>query len=774
MNEYPIVPGRGLVTQSSTEERWKYLQSLGIEISEIKTSQLQLSHISRNIEAYVGSVEIPLGLAGPLKYNHSSGIELVQTAVATLEGALVASMNRGAKAVSLSGGFHARVAHQKMIRCPMFIFENAEHCQAFSQWLINHQAILKNEAERHSNHAILIELTPVISGNSVHIYYVYTTGDASGQNMTTTCTWHSILLAKDLFYKSSGIEPLHFVIEGNGASDKKVSSGNINRGRGINVKAYCELKDDIIQKILRTTSDNLYQCYLNSFPLTQKEGMVGYNINVSNTIASVFAATGQDLGSVHESSVGILTMKKTAEGLHFELTLPNLVIGTVGGGTHLPKQKEILQMMQCHGAGKVNRFAEIIAGFALSLEVSTFSAIVGGQFAKAHEKLGRNKPVNWLTRSEIDLKFVQAALHGTFPDKQITEVKQLPENLCDNGIIISLTNKINRKLTGFLTLELNLQNNIAPSSEKVKVLMKSKPLDTEVIKGLHLMASAVNPDLATMLYDNSAHLEYVDCHKKELLVNQLLRENKFSCYPALFGIFFDQSREIYLMFTELLEKEKLEIYNSENYPESWSQNNRIDCIKAITEVHQFFMGKQLPPEIKAFEPWKAKELYRKLAEIIVQEYEQSPYQQYTQQLFSIIEQLKSDHDAIQLPKTLIHNDFNTRNIAIRNNGEPCFYDWELSVLHFPHRDIVEFLSFTLPLNFEESQFLELLNFHSGLYAPQDQTMWNMAYKYCLKEYITTRLSFYLTGKIVLDFSFTEHIINNSFRMMEILSKRNTI
>ena len=115
--------------------------------------------------------------------------------------------------------------------------------------------------------------------------------------------------------------------------------------------------------------------------------MAGYNINLANAIAAIFVATGQDLASVHESSIGILKLERKDDGLYLQLTLPNLVIGTVGGGTHLTKQSEALAMMGCLGSGKVNRFAQLIAGFALGLEISTYAAIVSGEFAKAHEKL---------------------------------------------------------------------------------------------------------------------------------------------------------------------------------------------------------------------------------------------------------------------------------------------------------------------------------------------------------------------------------------------------
>ena len=776
--EYPIVPGRGLVNESSTTERLDYLHARDIHTEELERSDLPLSLISRNIESFIGTTEIPLGLVGPLRYTSKEGNEMVHTAAATLEGALVASMNRGAKAISLSGGFSAEVLHQKMVRCPMFLFSTEQEAAIFSKWMFSHEKELRNEAEKHSNHAKLIGITPVKIDTGVHIYFEYTTGDASGQNMTTSCTWHATLFAKEKFFQETGIEPRHFVIEGNGASDKKVSMGNISRGRGIRVVASCVLEEKVIERVLRTNSEHLLLCYEASLKIARMEGMVGYSINASNAIAALFAATGQDLGSLYESSNAMLHIAKTQDGLRFSLELPNLVIGTIGGGTHLPRQKQVLEMMGCYGGGKVKRFAELIAGFALALEISTFSAIVGGQFAKAHEKLGRNKPVNWLTKADLTTSFVRSCLKETVFDGELVQVQILPELSCENGIIINLANRVNRKLIGFVVLELTLCSNGVES--KRLLLVKIKPLDEEVIQGLHLMASAVNPDLATLIHTHRKTLEYHQCHKKELLVNAGLNAVSFLGMPQYFGHFMEEKREIYLMFTELLDYKKMLLINAENQPEKWSGEHIRTAITAITEAHQHFLkANTRPPEIQDFEPWNALELYLKFAEIIEADYVESKWSAQTSRIKEFAINLKAEHDALTstslltLKKTLIHNDFNSRNVGIREDGRACIYDWELAVVHFPHRDIVEFLSFTMTSDFSEKEFMDHLTFHTELHKPEDKKAWMDAYLYCLKEFVVTRLSFYLTGRIVLDFAFTDHVVSNTFRMIDLLENNRT-
>ena len=251
-----------------------------------------------------------MGLVGPLLFAKKGKEEYVHSLVATLEGALIASMNRGAKCISMSGGFNAHVLHQKMIRTPMFIFEHLDESIAFKLWIDKKFKDLKAVAESYSNHASLESILTYIVGKSVHLKFVFQTGDASGQNMTTACTWHSVLWIEDRFTKETGIGIVHSIIEGNGASDKKVSQFSINHGRGIHVVAETHLSENVIQKVLRTNSKDFVRCFNQSVAMSKIDGMVGYNINVANAVAGIFAATGQDLACIHESSCGILNVEQ--------------------------------------------------------------------------------------------------------------------------------------------------------------------------------------------------------------------------------------------------------------------------------------------------------------------------------------------------------------------------------------------------------------------------------------------------------------------------------
>ncbi|HYF04234.1 MAG TPA: phosphotransferase [Patescibacteria group bacterium] len=769
--EYPIIPGRGLVTESATQMRLAFLKAQDMHIAGIAETNFAAGDIRNNIESLVGSVEIPVGLVGPLLFKNNDAGEMVYTLAATLEGALVASMNRGAKALSLSGGFSAYVLHQKMIRTPMFIFKNLHESAIFKTWIEANFDNIKHVAEQYSNHAKLTSILTFVVGKSVHLKFVYTTGDATGQNMSTACTWHATLWIQKNFEQQKSIEIVHYVIEGNGASDKKVSGFSINHGRGIHVVAETHLREDVINKILRTTSDDIVRCFNQSLAMSRLDSMVGYNINVANAIAAIFAATGQDLGSIHESACGILNVEKTDEGLYLSLNLPTLVIGTIGGGTHLKCQREALELMNCFGNGKMVRFAQLIAGFALSLEISTYAAIVSGQFAKAHEKLGRNKPVNWLLKAEIDRKFVETCLNGSFKNRQIQSLAMLHSGVVDNGILMNLTSRISNKLIGFYPFDITHNETESSEAKTERFLLKSKPLDEEVFKGLHFMAAAINTELADLISAFKSDLEYKNCHKKEILLYELLHKLRPQYSPKFYGKHIDEKREIYLFIQEFLKSENLILFNSENSPEAWKPEYIENVIRAITEIHQVFSDDSLLkdlPEIRSFKPWNAAPLYRKMVELAGEDDELiSPEQ--TAQMLQMIENLEQNFVAVKIAPTIIHNDCNPRNTAVRTDGTPCFYDWELAVVNIPHRDIVEFLSFAMPENFDQNLFKNYLHFHFSLCKRGEiWSDWKCGYEYALKEFLVTRVSFYLTGSILMKYEFAPRIFKNSMRMLELL------
>lgn len=770
MKNIPIVPGRGLISNTAIELRERFLHTNGISIEQMRNHHFDTADIQNNIESFIGSVEIPVGIVGPLLFVEGGQEELVYTAAGTLEGALVASMNRGARAISRSGGFEAIVIHQKMIRAPLFIFKKMEEAIHFVRWIEQHFLDIQAITKLYSNHAELQTIEPFLIGRNVHLKFIYTTGDASGQNMTTTCTWHAMLWIEKHFAKDTNIEVDHCIIEGNAAADKKVAISSVLTGRGVHVVAEAFLSEEVIHRVLRTSSTDIFRYFTSSQSMSTINGMSGYNINIANAVAAIFVATGQDLGSIHESATGILTIEKTADGLYLSLNLPSLVIGTVGGATHLPRQREALDIMGCQGTGKLERFAKLIAGFALSLEISTYAAIVSGEFAKAHEKLGRNKPVYRMLKSDINTQFIKNILGGKFMNHDILSAKINKSTLVDNGIITNLTGRVSKRIIGFVPIEIEFSKEGTP--EKEEIVLKSKAPDTEVIKGLHAMAASISPKLSDLIYAYARNLEYTGTHLKEIALYDALHRQHLGCIPQYYGAHIDSKKEIYLMAIELLTKDKWRHINTENTPEQWTPTEIKDCIREITTVHQFFEDEAHRSGLESvteFHAFASVPLYKKMLTLVIRE---TTDEKRMAQLTSILEatdQLEADYQNLQTPRTVIHNDFNPRNIAIRKNGTPCIYDWELAVINIPHRDIVEFLSFVLPINFSKETLMTYINYHLSLYeGSTDMFFFKAAYSYAIREYIITRVAFYEVAGILMKYDFSDRVLDNSFQMLEMM------
>ncbi|MEY4041960.1 MAG: hypothetical protein RL233_1491 [Bacteroidota bacterium] len=770
MTEFPIVPGRGLTTHSATQVRWDFMDKLDIDITDIKNHQINLKSIQNNIESFIGSTEIPLGLVGPLLFQEEDKEELIYCPVGTLEGALVYSMNRGAKVICKSGGYRSEVKWQRMQRSPMFYLESHENAHILAQWIASHFDDIKQTAEGYSNHAKLIELNTEISDKIINADFIYQTGDASGQNMTTTCTWHALLFIAKEFSQAYPNIALDYIIEGNGSSDKKVSQRNIEYGRGIHVTASCEIPRQVIQDVLRTTPEKILRYYHPSTELTKKKGMVGFNVNVANAIAAIFVATGQDLACIHESSTGIIHFEalgdpKNPEGVKLTLTLPNLVIGTVGGGTHVAKQSEALKMIQCLGPGKVQRFAKIIAGFALGLEISTYGAIMSGEFAKAHEKLGRNKPVNWFTRSDITVDFLKDTLIHLPNALDINHIEWFNDHGVDNGIITNITSKISNKPIGFLPIKLGFTN-----GDDASILIKSKALDSDVIKGMHLISASIDTRLSDLISEFQLHLEFHNSHLKEILVYDHLQRKGFSSMPVFYGQWIQPQRDIYLIFQEWIDHQQLDLVNAENNTDAWREEIIWKCLNDIARAHELLADID-PKPFAHFQPEKSLPLYHKLMDILIHECADPSQQNTLSELKESLFKQATESDALDYQKTIIHNDFNPRNVLIRRGGIPCFYDWELAVIDFPQRDILEFLSFVLPEDFNEDDLWKYLKQHfktmqQGISNPSfDWKSYLAASKIALQTYICCRVSFYEVSGIVAKYDFSQRILSVSLRML---------
>ena len=341
-----------------------------------------------NIENFFGVAQVPIGLAGPLLVSgeHAQGEFFVP--LATTEGTLVASYSRGMKLCRLAGGITTTVVDDRMQRAPVFTFPSAREARDFAAWLDEHFAEIAAAAGETTSTGKLLDIQKFSASKLLYTRFNYSTGDAAGQNMTGKATFNACA-----WIKQNYPDELHFVLEGQFATDKKTSVVNMLHTRGKRVVAEITLPADLVAEQMRVTTDKLFAARL--------RGQLGAIMSVTNNngnhsangITAMFIATGQDVANVAESSAlyGFTELLPNGD-LYASVTLPSLIVATYGGGTGLATQRECLELLGCYGTGKVRKLAEIVAATVLAGELSLGSAVVAEEWVQAHDDLGRNRP----------------------------------------------------------------------------------------------------------------------------------------------------------------------------------------------------------------------------------------------------------------------------------------------------------------------------------------------------------------------------------------------
>ena len=347
----------------------------------------------RNIENAIGVAQVPMGIVGPLKINGEYAKGEFYVPLCTSEGALVASVNRGCRAITLSGGAKARIIRDYMTRAPVFETPSIEKALELVSWVKEHYDEIKKVFEATEKHGFLklLDIKPWILGKYVWLRFEAYTFDAMGMNMVTK----GADAAGRYIEKETGYAKM-ISLSGNLCTDKKPGAINWLLGRGKTVTAEAILKRDVVKEVLKTTPEAMHKVNIvKNWLGSGYAHAYGLNAHVANIIAAIFIATGQDVAQVVESSMAITVTDVTEDGdLYISVTLPSLEVATVGGGTHLPYAREALSIMGCSGPGNppgsnVKKFAEIVACTALAGEISLIAALAAGHLAIAHERLGR-------------------------------------------------------------------------------------------------------------------------------------------------------------------------------------------------------------------------------------------------------------------------------------------------------------------------------------------------------------------------------------------------
>ena len=347
-----------------------------------------------NIENMIGAVQVPMGVAGPVTVDGGAADGEAYLPLATTEGALLASVNRGCSVLDAASGARARITKSGMTRAPVFRVDDVVEAEALVAWVRDNTDRLREAAAGTTNHGELLDVTPYVVGNSVYFRFRYDTKDAMGMNMATIATE----AACDVI--ESETDASLVALSGNLCTDKKPAAINAVEGRGRSVTADVTIPRGVVEERLHTTPEAIAELNTRKNLVgSAKAGSLGFNAHVANVVAAMFLATGQDEAQVVEGANAITTAEVrggagTDGDLYLSVSLSSLEVGTVGGGTKLPTQAEALDVLGIRGGGdppgsNADAFAEYVAAGALAGELSLLSALASRHLSSAHAELGR-------------------------------------------------------------------------------------------------------------------------------------------------------------------------------------------------------------------------------------------------------------------------------------------------------------------------------------------------------------------------------------------------
>ena len=383
----PRFTGQGYEAGQVRQRREWLERKLGVSLPLVAAGAIPTTDMRGNIENPIGAAQMPLGIAGPLLVNgrHAQGTFYVP--LATTEGALVRSYERGMVMLTRAGGVAARLFVDGNVVSPIFSFESVDEAERFASSLPEHADRLRAEAESTTRHGRLMRVEPRPSGRSVIVSFHYDTADAQGMNMIVKATERAAQ-----WLVASGTAPRFKIFSGL-SSEKRASGFLLAGGKGKTVVAGARVPAAILESYMRVTPRQVVEVWHDTMLGHLQANAIGFNAHYANGLAALFIACGQDVANVANAAVGITDYEMTEGGdLYASVTLPSLTVATVGGGTGLGTSVECLKMLGCAGSGHAPKLAEIVAATLLAGELSMAAAIGSGEFVAAHETYGRNRP----------------------------------------------------------------------------------------------------------------------------------------------------------------------------------------------------------------------------------------------------------------------------------------------------------------------------------------------------------------------------------------------
>jgi hydroxymethylglutaryl-CoA reductase (NADPH) len=383
----PRDPGDDYTREIAARRRDFVRERTGADLSHVGEYSIDPSTLPGNIENFMGAAQVPLGVAGPLRINgeHAQGDFYIP--LATSEGTLVASYNRGMRLLTESGGVKTTVVEEHMQRAPVFVLNDALEAREFGAWVDENFEQIKAAAEATTRSGKLTYIGQYSIGPLRYLRFNYTSGDAAGQNMTGKATF-----AACEWIQRTYPGQVRYILSGNVDTDKKHSRINMLLTRGKRVVAEATIKRDVLKNLMGVETNTVFWARQIQMAGSFLVGSANNGAHAANALTALFIATGQDVANVSESHAGISYSQLLDTGdYYWSMTLPSLIVATYGGGTGLATQRECLEMLGCYGEGKVHKFAEICAAVVLAGETSLTSAILHGDWVTSHEEFGRNR-----------------------------------------------------------------------------------------------------------------------------------------------------------------------------------------------------------------------------------------------------------------------------------------------------------------------------------------------------------------------------------------------
>jgi len=358
----------------------------GADLKHIGKYSIDPTVLPGNVENFIGTIQMPVGVAGPLRINGEDAKGEFYIPLATTEGTLVASYSRGMRVINECGGVKTTVVEQYMQRAPAFLFDDARDARKFGHWVKDNIEDIRKAAESTTSVGKLIHIQQWSVAKTLYLRFNFTTGDAAGQNMVGKATLMACEWIKRAYPGS------RYLLSGNMDTDKKHSHLNMLHTRGKRVIAEIVIKKEVLAAIMKVDTRNLAKATVLANTGAMMAGAAYNGPHSANGIASIFIATGQDEANVVESHAGLLSAELLDnDDFYMAVTLPSLIVATYGGGTGLPTQRECLEMMDCYGTGKANKFAEIVAATVLAGDISLGCAVIAGDWVSSHDQMGRNR-----------------------------------------------------------------------------------------------------------------------------------------------------------------------------------------------------------------------------------------------------------------------------------------------------------------------------------------------------------------------------------------------